>query len=844
MSPLTNSILNPSAEGATASLVSDVATSVSMVADAATGAGARSYSLAHGGGGAGLAGVRVRDAERPAAAAGQRWWARARCRLDTSVLGARQVSGKLVFRNASGSIIEHDQAPIGSPDGATHRWLGTPYASAAQRTEDGRTRTNVAPALPSYPLGNPTVTDRTVSFKGDLWRQFSTPAGGAVRFNLNGRGIPSKTLIGAAVTFGNPGSTTVGMSLDVGDENYVYVSLAPGEVRTVRTFGTPTADNVYQFADVESQPGNVPQTFLFKDVIIEVGVEAGDYFDGATPSTFTGYSDQAVALFLPGGVFHRWSAGVNSSPSERYEGTTRRINQENDPAPRNGRGVSGGNGTWTVASQDNAAYPSGREFRVTWSKGPTDGWNISGAFGGVTPGSPFTASLYAMASFPRARGRVVVEFQRADGSSLGYNYPPADMPLLSATQPTRLSWSGTVPAGASRGNVFLDNAATDGALPTDGSWVSLSSVLIETTLELREWFSGSSPSSGTGNTQDVMELIVAADAPADAASADLLIYRDPAYQAAATDKEFVDGLLLAQYARETPPPVAQSDGWYFTGAANASTSMYGRGSAVIEADSRTWSASLVFDSVMPTTQTMTVTAITPEATYPVRGGERAYAAGGLQLVDAEVPFGVPVSYRGQMFDRAGVDLGFTDASDVQIDIDPSTVVLSDPLAPATAVQVSALSSFGRSKARRRQGNTYRVGSRTFGLYAPLGLYEKLSLGVEVQDLGASDLLEEVLEAMPVLVRSMPPVRLPRQLYVAIEAPEVQDVDVQYGGGWSKYPLEAAQVSRTVTDVVIPIVTWQAYLDAFGTWSQFNAAYATWLDAQQNPPEVENARTGS
>lgn len=281
----------------------------------------------------------------------------------------------------------------------------------------------------------------------------------------------------------------------------------------------------------------------------------------------------------------------------------------------------------------------------------------------------------------------------------------------------------------------------------------------------------------------------------------------------------------------------------WTGAANASPSTYVQTMPTLDVDADAWQIGIRFSELLAATSTMTVTAITPEGEYPVRGADRAYAVGGLTTTDFEAPPGVPVTYRGRMFAANGTELGYTEATTAQYDIDPSMVVLSDPLVPGNAVIVEAQASLGQRKTRKRTGNTYRVGSRTIGLFAPLGLLEDVSLAVQTKDLATADELELILEAMPVLVRSMPAVRIPRQLYVAIESAEAEDVDVQYGGQWTKYPLQGTQVSRSVTDVVVPIVTWQTYLDAFPTWSAFNAAYATWLDAMQNPPKDENARSG-
>ena len=864
MSPLTNVVRNPSAEGATASLVMDAATTVSMVSDGTTGAGSRSYALAHGGSGVGHAGARLRDAERPVVGIGERWWARARCRLDPTVLGARKVSAKLVFRDSAGALIGHKQATVGPVGGVAHRWLAMPHNSASERVENGVSRVNLFPD----PLvaGNadqwgtyydPARTFETVTGpNGETVRAYVTttvstsaanvPQGLAVVIDT--ASTPGSTVSAFVDARGPAGSTViVGGRASGGESMSQYTHTFSGGWDRVGVRYDVTADvgrTAVGLQVLKQRPaGYASERFEFRRMCLEVNAPPGagaQHFDGSTLNTGAGYNDQASADIVPSGVFHRWTGATAASTSERYDGLGRRVNLDPDPAPASANSwggdgsAAGANITKSIVSAPD--MPAGSAFRATWNVNTTSGFNISqGVSLSPAAGTTMTASMYVRASFPGFIARLVVIAFNAAGNGLGAFYPPQNS-TIGAT-PVRLVTTFVVPTGTSRLQLFYDWGG--GSYPQSGNYVELSSALLEYGSTAGAWFSGASASSGTGNSQQIVELIVAGDAPAGAASADLLVYRDPLYQAAAIDKEMVDSLALVRYDRAAPPPFGDGSaaGWYWNGGANASTSSYGRGAPLAVADPETWSVGLRFDSLFPATQTMTVTAITPDDTYPVRSADRAYAVGGFVGTDHEAPPGVDVTYRGQMFAADGTDLGYTDASVVRYDIDPSRVILSDPLEPGNAVLVEARNAFGETKVRRRSGNTFRAGGRTIGLYAPLGLLENVKLPVQTQTLEDADMLERVLSAMPVLVRSMPPVRLPRQLYVAIDTDESQDVDVQYGGEWTRYPLEGTQVSRSVTDIVVPIVTWQTYMDAFPTWAAFNAAYATWLDAMDNPPEV-------
>lgn len=110
---IVNTVQNPSAEGATASLISELATTVTIATDAATGPGARAYRLAHTS--VGRAGVALRVAERPVAASGDLWWARGRLRLDTTVTGSRTVTARVSFRNSAGAVLGTAAGAAGYP---------------------------------------------------------------------------------------------------------------------------------------------------------------------------------------------------------------------------------------------------------------------------------------------------------------------------------------------------------------------------------------------------------------------------------------------------------------------------------------------------------------------------------------------------------------------------------------------------------------------------------------------------------------------------------------------------------------------------------------------------------
>lgn len=251
-------------------------------------------------------------------------------------------------------------------------------------------------------------------------------------------------------------------------------------------------------------------------------------------------------------------------------------------------------------------------------------------------------------------------------------------------------------------------------------------------------------------------------------------------------------------------------------------------------------AQVVFEALDPATRTVTVYQ-SADQLRKVADGIDAYAVGGFTVTDYLIPGGVDVSYYAEMFDDAGVSLGLTDSTSVQVAWDPSMVVFSDPSDPATAVLLEAVDDFAGRVTRSRQLSLYSVGSRVVSLAGQPGLIEKLSLHSQAKTLEDADMMQAVLSRPLVAVRAMKrPVRIPPVLIVAIASWDELPVDVQWGGEWSQFELDASEVSPSRVSIIVPVVSWQAYMDAFPTWLDFMAAYDTWLDAMRNPPNGEGS----
>lgn len=240
------------------------------------------------------------------------------------------------------------------------------------------------------------------------------------------------------------------------------------------------------------------------------------------------------------------------------------------------------------------------------------------------------------------------------------------------------------------------------------------------------------------------------------------------------------------------------------------------------------------------TTEITVHQISAAGDIEVRSMTRVASAGGFAGTDYEVPLGVSVTYRVQQFDSGGTELGYVLSMSTQVDVDQGVAILSDPLAPASAVMVDAVSDFGGELKRTRKTQVYRAGLNTVALMGLQSLLEDVSLHCETLTLDDADRLEDVLAAGQFLVRVMPPTRLPALMHVVADSPVQVPIDVQFGGEIVEWQIRADEVSRPSIDIIVPVISYQRFIDYLtastaGTYAAAAAIWSTYLDAIRNPP---------
>jgi hypothetical protein len=331
--------------------------------------------------------------------------------------------------------------------------------------------------------------------------------------------------------------------------------------------------------------------------------------------------------------------------------------------------------------------------------------------------------------------------------------------------------------------------------------------------------------------------------PANTYSA-LFVEKANGTNAAVADNVFVTGVialagkLVTSYFDGSTPAGAYEYGW--TGATGQSTST----EATVVYDPTTAPSvrvSYAASDLHPLVHHVTAYRIVENVATSVRTAIDLFAVGGVVFDDAETPIGATATYRLQQYDSAGVELGYATTPSVVTIPSPNPVYawISDPLNPASAVRVVLAETAARNRTRPIPGTLHKVGMRTVALVGQRGLLEQLPMDFFTETLVDRDRVDALITETSglVLIRTAPPVPIPRLLYcwAANASPiELDPFGNEEATAWAN---TVEEVSPTEGAVLSIPNNWQIYIDAFPLWSDFNAAYLTWIDAMQNPPEV-------
>lgn len=243
---------------------------------------------------------------------------------------------------------------------------------------------------------------------------------------------------------------------------------------------------------------------------------------------------------------------------------------------------------------------------------------------------------------------------------------------------------------------------------------------------------------------------------------------------------------------------------------------------------------VLFEEFDPATVTVTVHRSSGGRDQEVRGAIRAPVAGSLTRLDHEVGTGVESTYWAEMFDGAGLPLGFTAPAVVTV-IDPDTWV-HNPLNPQESIRVRLLRGAAKELHRPSSGTVFYPEGRTVGVLIS-GARQGLT-GVDLTFYTATfadaDRLQGMLggystRRVPVLcIRTPPPMRIPRPLFAAVlDAGEI-DIAVSTGREHLAWKITGDEVAPPAPALFVPLLT-RADLNAFyATRAELNSDNLTRL----------------
>lgn len=229
-----------------------------------------------------------------------------------------------------------------------------------------------------------------------------------------------------------------------------------------------------------------------------------------------------------------------------------------------------------------------------------------------------------------------------------------------------------------------------------------------------------------------------------------------------------------------------------------------------------------FSTLAPGTAFVTVYRIADGRQFRVRSAVNAPVAGSFARLDFEVPFQTVTAYRAEMFDAAGLSLGFTDSSSVTLDVAVSW--MHNPLTPSSAVQVELNYDSASSVIRPTPGDVLYPQGRAVGVLISGQRNGVVDVALTISTdtataANAVDAMFGVYEArtVPVVCLRTPPlIRVPRTLFAAVLAPAQRPINVHMGGYLTEWDLTATEVSPPAPALIVPLLR----------RSDINAFYAT------------------
>lgn len=233
----------------------------------------------------------------------------------------------------------------------------------------------------------------------------------------------------------------------------------------------------------------------------------------------------------------------------------------------------------------------------------------------------------------------------------------------------------------------------------------------------------------------------------------------------------------------------------------------------------------------------TLTRVVEGRTMPVRGGFEV--APDVTVRDFEAPFGVDYSYVSEMFDAGGGSVGYAQSDPLLVDVKRSYV--HQPLNPNLWASPHVMLGSAEDIDRPLVGDVVyvegdslgrRIGSRRLGISG-------LDLVFETDTIDAANQMQRMLgdyetqQIGVLIIRTPPPLRIPRTLIASVrKMPEV-NVNVNRRGSIIQFPMTVDETAGPHVGLVVPTLTYDDLDAAYGTYDIRDAAYPTTTDSDRD-----------
>lgn len=242
--------------------------------------------------------------------------------------------------------------------------------------------------------------------------------------------------------------------------------------------------------------------------------------------------------------------------------------------------------------------------------------------------------------------------------------------------------------------------------------------------------------------------------------------------------------------------------------------------------------------VLPGTATMTLHRIAAGQDQIVPGVDRVPAASGFVRIDPFPALGVPNEYRAEMFDDAGNSLGQTDTATIVLAGTPIDAAwFQSPHDPRVSVRVQLLASAGSKLEEQFNGQVHQIGDRRILIASGGTGLDDLDMSFWTKDITQYRAALAVLKHAKgaVVIRTPPPMEVPRVLYLWVPRPRRFEVNLPGGNESFDWQVTGTEVSPPSSVVIAAIVTYARYASFYGTYRAFRAAFPTYRGHALNPP---------